>query len=72
MTENRLASGWPQGAVHVLPRRVYWGDTDGTGIVCYANYLKYTEPACTDLPRIAGVEQRAFGGRSAHVRSTAL
>tara|TARA_B100000686_G_C16398536_1_gene766090 strand:+ start:71 stop:550 length:480 start_codon:yes stop_codon:yes gene_type:complete len=57
MTENRLASGWLQGAVHVLPLRVYWEDTDGTGVVYYANYLRFAERARTDLLRLVGIEQ---------------
>jgi len=57
MTENGLTSGWFQGATHVLPLRVYWEDTDGTGVVYYANYLKYAERARTDLLRLSGIEQ---------------
>jgi acyl-CoA thioester hydrolase len=38
--------------------RVYWEDTDGGGIVYYANYLKYLERARTEWLRAAGVNQR--------------
>ena len=57
MSENRPNSGWLQGAVHVLPLRVYWEDTDATGVVYYANYLKFVERARTDLLRLAGIGQ---------------
>lgn len=57
MTEKDVTAGWMQGSVHILPLRVYWEDTDGTGVVYYANYLKYVERARTDLLRLAGIEQ---------------
>ncbi len=37
--------------------RVYWEDTDGGGVVYYANYLKFFERARTDWLRARGVEQ---------------
>ena len=40
----------------VLP--VYWEDTDAGGIVYYANYLKFTERARTDLLRLLGIHQQ--------------
>jgi acyl-CoA thioester hydrolase len=40
------------------PVRVYWEDTDGAGIVYYANYLKYLERARTEWLRAAGCEQQ--------------
>jgi acyl-CoA thioester hydrolase len=42
---------------HVLPLRVYWEDTDASGIVYYANYLRFIERARSDLLRFAGVRQ---------------
>ncbi len=38
--------------------RVYWEDTDGGGIVYYANYLKYLERARTEWLRANGIWQR--------------
>jgi len=60
MVENGPSSGWLEGPVHVLPLRVYWEDTDGTGVVYYANYLKYVERARTDLLCLAGIEQKSL------------
>jgi acyl-CoA thioester hydrolase len=38
--------------------RVYWEDTDGGGIVYYANYLKFLERARTEWMRANGIGQR--------------
>lgn len=43
------------GPVHHLPVRVYYEDTDFTGVVYYANYLKFLERGRTDALRTAGV-----------------
>jgi acyl-CoA thioester hydrolase len=37
--------------------RVYWEDTDGGGVVFYANYLKYMERARTEWLRAMGHAQ---------------
>lgn len=37
--------------------RVYWEDTDGGGIVYYANYLKFLERARSEWLRSIGVDQ---------------
>ena len=37
--------------------RVYWEDTDGGGIVYYANYLKFAERARTEWLRFKGFDQ---------------
>lgn len=48
------AGRW-QGGAHHLPVRVYYEDTDFTGIVYYANYLKFFERGRTDALRTAGI-----------------
>jgi len=40
------------------PTRVYWEDTDGGGVVYYANYLKYLERARTEWLRVRGFSQQ--------------
>jgi acyl-CoA thioester hydrolase len=45
------------------PLRVYWEDTDGAGIVYYANYLKFLERARTELLRAWGCEQQELARR---------
>jgi acyl-CoA thioester hydrolase len=39
---------------------VYWEDTDGGGIVYYANYLRFLERARTEWLRSQGFSQRAL------------
>ena len=41
----------------VWPARVYWEDTDGGGVVYYANYLKFLERARTEWLRSLGFVQ---------------
>ena len=40
--------------------RVYWEDTDGGGIVYYANYLRFLERARTEWLRSLGHSQQAL------------
>jgi acyl-CoA thioester hydrolase len=44
----------------VWQSRVYWEDTDGGGIVYYANYLKFLERARSEWLRARGLSQRAL------------
>ena len=39
------------------PVRIYWEDTDGGGVVYYANYLKFLERARTEWLRSLGIAQ---------------
>jgi acyl-CoA thioester hydrolase len=43
------------GRVHVLPIRIYYEDTDMSGIVYHANYLKYFERGRSDFLRSVGI-----------------
>ncbi len=45
---------------HVLTVRVYYEDTDYTGIVYHANYLRYMERGRTNYLRLLGVGHRAL------------
>lgn len=40
---------------HILPVRVYYEDTDFTGVVYHANYLRFFERGRSDFLRLAGV-----------------
>ena len=51
MSASALA---PAGMTHSLPVRVYYEDTDASGIVYYANYLKFAERGRTELMRALG------------------
>ena len=52
---------WPQiageirGDHHVLPVRIYYEDTDFSGFVYHANYVKYCERGRSDCLRLVGV-----------------
>jgi acyl-CoA thioester hydrolase len=45
---------------HVLTVRVYYEDTDFTGIVYHANYLRYMERGRTNYLRLLGTNHRAL------------
>ena len=45
-------------SVFSWPARVYWEDTDGGGIVYYANYLRFLERARTEWLRQLGYSQQ--------------
>jgi acyl-CoA thioester hydrolase len=47
-------------SVFVWPTRVYWEDTDGGGVVYYANYLRFLERARTEWLRTLGFTQSAL------------
>lgn len=52
-------SGKIEGSRHLYPVRVYFEDTDLSGIAYHANYLKWCERARSDLLRVLGINQRA-------------
>lgn len=47
------------GARHLYAVRVYYEDTDLSGITYHANYLRWFERARSDLLRLLGIDQRA-------------
>ena len=47
------------GREHRLGIRVYFEDTDLSGVVYHANYLRWMERARSDMLRLAGIDQRA-------------
>lgn len=48
------------GSTHYFACRVYFEDTDFSGIVYHANYLRYMERARSDMLRCLGIDQRAI------------
>jgi acyl-CoA thioester hydrolase len=52
-------SGVIDGSVHLFLVRAYYEDTDLSGIVYHANYLRWFERARSDLLRLLGIDQRA-------------
>jgi len=78
------AASWPDLAGrlveggHVLPVRVYYEDTDFSGVVYHASYLRFFERGRTDFLRLLGIGHAAmaagaFGAaRAFAVRSMTL
>ncbi|HEX8447717.1 MAG TPA: YbgC/FadM family acyl-CoA thioesterase [Sphingomonas sp.] len=56
---DRPYAGGFIGQAHHFAVRVYFEDTDLTGVVYHANYLRYMERARSDMLRSAGIDQRA-------------
>ncbi|MBC2667094.1 YbgC/FadM family acyl-CoA thioesterase [Novosphingobium flavum] len=52
-------SGCLDGPVHRLAVRAYYEDTDLSGAVYHANYLRWFERGRSDLVRLLGIDQRA-------------
>src|SRR3712207_531964 len=53
-------SGSLENGTHVLPVRVYYEDTDCSGLVYHAGYLRFLERGRTDYLRLAGIDQSAL------------
>jgi acyl-CoA thioester hydrolase len=59
-------SDWPElagrieGETHVLPVRVYFEDTDFTGLVYHANFLKFCERGRSDFIRLLGIDHQSL------------
>lgn len=47
------------GALHRFAVRAYYEDTDLSGVVYHANYLRWFERARSDMLRLLGIDQRA-------------
>ena len=62
MTTPEDAPRWPdlagrlEAGRHVLPVRVYYEDTDFTGVVYHAAYLKFAERGRSDFLRLCGID----------------
>ncbi|MES1974194.1 MAG: tol-pal system-associated acyl-CoA thioesterase [Pseudomonadota bacterium] len=57
--QDQPVEGRFDGTEHRFPVRVYFEDTDLSGVVYHANYLRYMERARSDMLRLAGIDQRA-------------
>ena len=55
MKGSTPTAGWFEGREHRLPVRVYYEDTDATGLVYHANYVRYLERGRTDFLRAVGI-----------------
>jgi acyl-CoA thioester hydrolase len=57
-------AGWFEGREHVLPVRIYYEDTDFSGVVYHGGYVRFFERGRTDFLRLAGVHHRALFDRA--------
>ncbi|KAF0181993.1 MAG: acyl-CoA thioester hydrolase [Alphaproteobacteria bacterium] len=55
MNRDEPTAGRFDGRSHILPVRIYYEDTDFSGVVYHANYLRYFERGRSDYLRLAGV-----------------
>jgi acyl-CoA thioester hydrolase len=75
--DEKDGAGWPDlagrieadagGRRHVLPIRVYFEDTDFSGLVYHGSYIRWCERGRSDFLRLAGNDHKALiegtGGR---------
>jgi acyl-CoA thioester hydrolase len=54
-TPPEPTAGVFEGREHQLPVRIYYEDTDFSGIVYHANYLRYFERGRSDFFRLVGI-----------------
>ena len=59
MARPSFPDGTIDGASHFYAVRVYYEDTDLSGITYHANYLRWFERARSDFVRLLGIDQRA-------------
>ena len=59
MVQPNLPGGVLDGARHLYAVRVYYEDTDLSGITYHANYLRWFERARSDLLRVLKIDQRS-------------
>src|SRR6202453_3711686 len=57
---SALLDGEIRDGRHVMAVRVYYEDTDFTGVVYHANYLRFMERARTNYLRLIGADHRAL------------
>jgi acyl-CoA thioester hydrolase len=63
MNQTTPSAGWFEGREHRLAVRVYYEDTDFTGVVYHANYARYFERGRSDFLRLAGVHHNELAAR---------
>jgi acyl-CoA thioester hydrolase len=60
MTDLLPPSGHIENGIHHFPVRIFYQDTDVSGIVYHANYLNFCERARTEFLRVVGITQRGM------------
>jgi acyl-CoA thioester hydrolase len=71
MADNGAPSqGHFRGKTHVLPVRVYYEDTDFSGVVYHASYLRFMERGRTDALRLLGVSHAGLWAEAVPIAFT--
>lgn len=66
MMRDQGQQDWPdlagriEGTSHILPIRVYFEDTDFSGLVYHASYIRWCERGRSDFVRLLGLNQRSL------------
>jgi len=60
MSAQAALDGVIRDGRHVMPVRVYYEDTDFSGIVYHANYLRFLERGRSNYLRLLGADQRSL------------
>jgi acyl-CoA thioester hydrolase len=60
MSVRNALDGEIRAGHHVMPVRVYYEDTDFSGIVYHANYLRFLERGRSNYLRLLGADQRSL------------
>jgi acyl-CoA thioester hydrolase len=58
------SAGRFDGRTHFLPARIYYEDTDFSGVVYHANYLRFFERGRSDFLRLAGIHHAEFAAQA--------
>ena len=66
MSEDIPGAGRFEGRIHHLPVRVYYEDTDFSGVVYHANYLRFFERGRSDFLRVAGIHHSELAAAADH------
>ena len=62
MDQDAPSAGRFEGRAHLLAIRIYYEDTDFSGLVYHANYLRFFERGRSDFLRLAGIHHNELLG----------
>ncbi|MET0295276.1 MAG: YbgC/FadM family acyl-CoA thioesterase [Phenylobacterium sp.] len=70
MRDPTPTAGWFEGGEHVLPVRVYFEDTDFSGVVYHGAYVRFFERGRSDALRLMGVHHAELAAAAEPVALT--
>jgi acyl-CoA thioester hydrolase len=72
MPDPEPTAGWFEADEHVLPVRVYFEDTDFSGVVYHGAYVRFFERGRSDCLRLMGVHHAALAGAAEPLAFTVI